>query len=79
MVNGKWIQKATAKHPGLLRAQAKAAGMTLGQYMAAPHRDPTIKKEIVVAQDPEGPSQEVDHIGRRTGQLSHWSGWTGFR
>ena len=21
----------------------------------------------------------LDHIGRRTGQLSHWSGWTGFR
>jgi len=54
MANGKWIQKATAKHPGLLRARAKAAGMTLGRYMAAPHRDPTIKKEIVVARTLRG-------------------------
>ena len=39
-----WIQKAASKHPGKLTARAKAAGMTLGQYMAAPHQSTEIKK-----------------------------------
>ncbi len=43
-----WI-KGAVEHPGKLTARAKAAGMTLGQYMAAPHKDPTIKKEVALA------------------------------
>jgi len=54
MANGHWIQKAVSQHPGKLRARAKAAGMTLGQYMAAPHRDPTVKKEIALAKTLKG-------------------------
>lgn len=44
----KWIQGAI-KHPGALTARAKAAGQSLAQFMAAPHKDPTVKKEIVLA------------------------------
>ena len=43
-----WIAGAI-KHPGKLTERAKAAGMTLGQYMAAPHANPEIKKEINLA------------------------------
>jgi mannitol/fructose-specific phosphotransferase system IIA component len=43
-----WISSAI-KHPGELKARASAAGVTLGQYMAAPHRSPEIKKEINLA------------------------------
>ena len=49
-----WIQGAVSKHPGKLTARAKAAGMTLGQYMASPHSNPTIKKEVVLAKTLKG-------------------------
>jgi len=44
----KWI-KGAIKHPGALTARAKAAGMSLSQYMAAPHRSTEIKQEINLA------------------------------
>jgi ribosomal protein L29 len=44
----KWIQGAI-KHPGKLTARAKAAGQTLSQYMAAPHKSTEIKREIALA------------------------------
>jgi len=44
----KWIQKAI-KHPGALTMRAKAAGMTLAQYMAAPHRSLAIKRQVNLA------------------------------
>lgn len=40
-----WIA-GSIKHPGALTARAKAAGMTLSAYMAAPHKSATIKREI---------------------------------
>ena len=43
-----WI-KGAVEHPGKLTAQAKAAGMTVGQFMAAPHHDAAIKKEVNLA------------------------------
>jgi hypothetical protein len=45
---GNWIQKAI-KHPGKLIQRAKAAGMTVSQYIAAPHKSPEIKKEVTLA------------------------------
>jgi hypothetical protein len=45
---GKWIQNAI-KHPGKLTERAKAAGMTVAQYIAAPHRSVEIKKEVSLA------------------------------
>ena len=44
----KWIQGAI-KHPGALTREAKAAGMSLAQFMAAPHKDPAVKKQIQLA------------------------------
>lgn len=44
----KWIQGAI-KHPGALTKRAKAAGMSLAQYMAAPHKSAEIKREINLA------------------------------
>ena len=44
----KWIGDAI-KHPGKLTARAKAAGMSLSAYMAAPHRDTEIKREVNLA------------------------------
>jgi hypothetical protein len=44
-----WIQGAI-KHPGKLTQRAKAAGMTLSQFMAMPHKNPEIKREINLAQ-----------------------------
>lgn len=44
----KWIQGAI-KHPGALTQRAKAAGMSLSEYMAAPHRSTEIKREINLA------------------------------
>jgi len=49
----KWIQGAI-KHPGALTAKAKAAGMTLGQFMAAPHRDTTTKRQVALAKTLRG-------------------------
>jgi hypothetical protein len=44
----KWIAGAI-KHPGALTARAKAAGMSMSQYMAAPHKSTEIKREINLA------------------------------
>jgi len=44
----KWIQSAI-KHPGALTARAKAAGMSLSQFMDAPHKSPTIQREVNLA------------------------------
>ena len=44
----KWIQGAI-EHPGALTQRAKAAGMTVKQYMAAPHKRVAIKKEVALA------------------------------
>jgi len=44
----KWIQGAI-KHPGALTKRAKAAGMSLSQYMAAPHKSAEIKREVNLA------------------------------
>jgi hypothetical protein len=44
----KWIQKAI-KHPGALTAKAKAAGMSLSEYMAKPHKDSTTNRQIALA------------------------------
>ena len=49
----KWIEGAIG-HPGALRKRAKAAGMSLSQYMAAPHKNGTIKKEIALAKTLKG-------------------------
>jgi hypothetical protein len=43
-----WIRGAI-KHPGALTARAKAAGMTLNQFMAAPHRSKEVRQEINLA------------------------------
>jgi mannitol/fructose-specific phosphotransferase system IIA component len=44
----KWI-KGAIKHPGALTQRAKAAGMTMGEFMAAPHRMTEIKREVNLA------------------------------
>ena len=49
MADKKWIQGAI-KHPGALTARAKAAHETLAEYEAAPHRDPTIRREVALAE-----------------------------
>jgi hypothetical protein len=54
MMAKNWIAGAVSKHPGKLTARAKSAGMTLGQYMATPHKDPTIKKEVALARTLKG-------------------------
>ncbi len=54
MMASNWIEGAVSKHPGGLKARAKAAGVTLGQYMASPHSNPTIKKEIALAKTLKG-------------------------
>jgi hypothetical protein len=43
-----WMQELHIKH-GALTARAKAAGVRMAPYMAAPHRSPTIKKEVALA------------------------------
>jgi len=44
----KWIQGAI-KHPGALTRKAKAAGMTLTEFMRAPHRDKTTQRQVNLA------------------------------
>jgi len=48
MAKKKWIAGAI-KHPGALTARAKAAGMSVSQYMAAPHKSAEIKHEVNLA------------------------------
>ncbi len=43
-----WMQDLHIRH-GALTARAKAAGMSMAQYMAAPHRSMVIKKEVALA------------------------------
>lgn len=53
----KWIQGAI-KHPGALTAKAKAAGMSLAAFMAAPHKDTTTMHQINLA-------ERLKEIGKR--------------
>jgi hypothetical protein len=47
-VADKWIQGAI-QHPGALTAKAKAAGMTLAQFEAKPHKDATTNRQVALA------------------------------
>jgi hypothetical protein len=58
-----WIQGAI-KHPGALTAKAKAAGMTLAQYEAAPHKDSTTKHQVALAERLKAISQHRRHKGK---------------
>jgi hypothetical protein len=44
----KWIQGAI-KRPGALTAKAKAAGVSLSQFMQEKHKDSTTNREIALA------------------------------
>jgi hypothetical protein len=55
-----WIQDAI-QHPGALTAKAKAAGMTLAQFEAAPHTDSTTKHQIALAERLKATSQHRRH------------------
>ena len=44
-----WIQGAI-KHPGALKAKAKAAGQSLSQFMREKHKDPTTNREVALAE-----------------------------
>jgi hypothetical protein len=43
-----WIENAV-KHPGLMKDQAKKAGMTVSEFEAAKHRSLKIKREVTLA------------------------------
>ena len=45
----KWIQGAI-KHPGALKAKAKAAGESLSQFMREKHKDPTTNRQVALAE-----------------------------
>lgn len=43
----KWIQKAVPpSHKGLLTKRAEAAGESLSQFMAEPHKSKKVKEEV---------------------------------
>ena len=44
-----WIQGAI-KHPGALKAKAKAAGETPSQFMREKHKDPTTNRQVAMAE-----------------------------
>jgi len=48
-----WI-KGAVKHTGALTSRAKAAGMTVSQYLEVPHKSPIIKKEVALAKTLRG-------------------------
>jgi len=43
-----WIQGAI-KHPGALKAKAKAAGVSLSKFESMPHKDPTTNRQVALA------------------------------
>jgi hypothetical protein len=59
----KWIQGAI-KHPGALTRKAKAAGMTMTEFMAAPHKDATTKHQIALAETLKAIGKRRRHTGK---------------
>jgi hypothetical protein len=60
MIMADWI-KGAIEHKGALTARAKAAGMTVSQYLEVPHKSPVIKKEVALAKVLRG----LPHKGKK--------------